>query len=99
MKHQTRNLLITGIALLIFGPVLGWVLSIAGFFHAEQSVMQTPPGVVPDIRNTASDMFASLIPICVGIICGAIGMFLILFALITHRFRSTEAEQTSHHDV
>jgi hypothetical protein len=87
MKPKTRNLLITGVALAIFGPVLGWVLALAGIFHTEQSVIQTTPGTMPDMQRTASQLFMSLIPLGVGAVCGATGLFLILYVLITHFFR------------
>jgi hypothetical protein len=88
MKPQTRNTLVVGVALFIFGPVLGWVLTMAGFFKTEQSIIQTPPGTFPDMGHAASLWFGSLIPILVGVVCGAIGFFLIVYALITHFFRS-----------
>jgi uncharacterized membrane protein YphA (DoxX/SURF4 family) len=88
MKPKTRNTLITGVALLVFGPVLGWVLTIAGFFKVQQSILHTPPGMIPDMGQTASHMFVSLIPIAIGMLCGAVGFFLILYAFITHFFRS-----------
>ena len=89
MKPKTRNILITGVALFVFGPVLGWVLTIASFFKAEQSILHTPPGMIPDMGQIASQEFGSLIPIAIGVLCGAVGFFLILYALITHFFRST----------
>jgi hypothetical protein len=88
MKSKTRNILITGTALFIFGPVLGWVLTIAGFFKAEQSLIQAPPGTFPDMAQTTSQMFVSLIPILAGALFGAVGFFLILYSFITHFFRS-----------
>jgi hypothetical protein len=88
MKAKTRNTLITGVALLIFGPALGWVLTMAGLFKTEQSIIQTPPGLMPDMGHTASNMLFSLIPILVGVLCGAVGFFLIAYAFITHFFRS-----------
>ncbi len=90
MKPKSRNILITGVALVIFGPVLGWVLTLAGFFHTEQSIIQTPAGTLPDMQQTASQMFVSLIPMGLGVLCGAAGLFLILYVLITHFFRAKE---------
>ena len=77
-----------GIALLIFGPVIGWVLTIAGFFHAVTTVQQIQPGAMPDFQRTTSQMLYSLIPILLGALSGAVGFFLTLYALITHFFRS-----------
>jgi hypothetical protein len=88
MKPETRKTLIAGVALSIFGPVLGWVLTIAGFFKTEQSILQTPPGAITDMRQTASHILVSLIPMLAGVLCGAVGFFLIVYALITHFFRS-----------
>ena len=90
MKPKTRKTLIVGVAAAIFGPVLGWVLTIAGIFKTEQSLLQTPPGTIPDMGQTASNMLFSLIPILVGALCGAVGLFLVLYALIIHFFRSKE---------
>jgi hypothetical protein len=90
MKPKTRSTLITGVAVFDFGPVLGWVLTIAGFFKVQQSILHIPPGMIPDMGQTASHMFVSLIPIAIGVLCGAVGFFLILYAFITHFFRSTD---------
>jgi len=90
MKPKTRKTLIVGVAAAIFGPVLGWVLTFAGFFKTEQSLLQTPPGTIPNMGQTASNMLFSLIPILVGTLCGAVGLFLILYALIIHFFGSKE---------
>jgi hypothetical protein len=90
VKSKTRNTLIAGVALFIFGPILGWVVFIAGIFKAEQSIAQTPPGTLPNIGQTFSHLFFNLLPVLVGVLLGAVGAFLILFALITHFFRSKE---------
>ena len=86
MKPRILKILITGIALLIFGPVLGWVFCIFGFFQMQQSLAQTPPGTMPDIGQLPSQMMANLIPILIGLVIGAVGGFLTLYALITHKF-------------
>lgn len=91
---KTRKLLIAGVALLIFGPALGWGLTFLGYFHAMQTLSSTPPGTMPDMGHTASQMLMSLIPLVLGGICGAAGLFLILFALITHFFRSKDEHKT-----
>jgi Na+/melibiose symporter-like transporter len=88
MKPKTRNTLVAGVALFIFGPVLGWVLTMAGFVKTGQSILQTPSGTIPDMGHAASLWYVSLIPILVGVVCGAVGFFLIVYALITHFFRS-----------
>jgi hypothetical protein len=90
MKPKTRKTLIVGVAASIFGPVLGWVLTVAGFFKTEQSLLQTPPGTIPNVGQTATHMLFSLIPILVGALCGTAGLFLVLYALIIHFFRSKE---------
>jgi hypothetical protein len=87
VKPKTRKLLIAGAALLIFGPALGWALLFAGYFHAIQSLTNTPPGTMPNMERTASQIFESLIPFLLGGICGATGLFLVVYALITHFFR------------
>ncbi|MBI3879864.1 MAG: hypothetical protein HY301_07335 [Verrucomicrobia bacterium] len=92
MNQRTRTKLIVGIALMIFGPVIGWVLTIAGFFHTatsmQQSILRTPPGTIPDFGQTfgqtGSQMFFSLIPMLVGAVCGAAGLFIVLYSFITH---------------
>lgn len=88
MKSKTRNILITGVALFVFGPALGWILTLAGFFKTEQSIAQTLPGTIPDVQQTASHMLFSMIPILFGLLIGTVGFFLILYSLITHFFRS-----------
>ncbi|MGA2139471.1 MAG: hypothetical protein ABSH14_11465 [Verrucomicrobiia bacterium] len=92
MKAKTRKLLITGVALLIFGPALGYVLWFAGMFYSIQTLAPpaqgTPPGMFPDIGHMFSSMlrwmFASFIPLLLGMLAGASGFFLIIYSLITH---------------
>jgi hypothetical protein len=95
MKPQTRKLLIAGVALLIFGPVLGLAIFFAGYFHAFQLLVNTPPGTMPNVGRTASQIFMSLIPFLLGGICGATGFFLVLFALITHFFGAKDDAKRS----
>jgi VanZ family protein len=91
MQPKRLKILIIGLALMIFGPVIGWVLTIAGFFHAATSVAQVTPGNLQDMQqsyqHTASQMIYSIIPILFGALCGAVGFFLFFYALITHFFR------------
>lgn len=86
MKPKTLKILIAGIALLCFGPVLGWLFCIFGFFQMGQSIAQTPPGTLPDFGQLPSRMMANFIPLLVGVVIGAVGGFLTLYALITHKF-------------
>ena len=88
MKPKTLKILIIGLALMIFGPIIGWVLTMAGFFHAATSMSQIPPGTMPDLQQTSSRMLYSIIPILIGVLFGAVGFFLTLYALIIHFFRS-----------
>ena len=91
MKPKTLKILIIGLALMIFGPVIGWVLTMAGYFHAATSLAQVTPGNLADIQqsyqHTASQMLYSIIPILVGVVFGAVGFFMFFYALITHFFR------------
>lgn len=84
MKPKTLRLLTIGIALLIFGPVIGWVLTMAGMFHTAATVQPIVPGAVPDPQQVVSRVFANFIPMLVGAVCGATGFFLVLYALIRH---------------
>jgi hypothetical protein len=86
MKPKILKILIVGIAFMIFGPVLGWILAIAGLFHAVSVVQPVPPGTIPDIGGAFSRMLVSLIPMFIGIACAAVGAFMTLYALITHMF-------------
>jgi hypothetical protein len=88
MKPRTFKILIIGLALLIFGPVLGYVLTLVGFFHAVSSSQQFPPGTIPDFSRTFSRILYSIIPVLVGALAGATGFFLVLLSLLTHFFRS-----------
>jgi hypothetical protein len=78
------KLLIIGVALLIFGPVIAWVM-----FHIQQSIANEPD--VPDFQEHSSFYLASwnvlmsgLTPKFVGVVSGAVGLFLILYSLIKH---------------
>lgn len=92
MHPKSLRLLITGIAFAIFGPVLGWVLSIAGLFHtaqtAQERILQSNPfdfsGLNQNLTRTTSQVFLSFVPLLVGVVCGALGAFLILYALLKH---------------
>ena len=85
MKPKTLKILIVGIAMFIFCPILGWILTMAGLFHAV-STMQQPQAT--DIHQLISQIFASYLPLFIGIVGGAVGAFLTLYALITHFFRA-----------
>ena|ERR1700693_2720142 len=99
MKPRVRKLLITGFALLIFGPVLGYILWFAGMFYsvatASSVAQSTPLGTVPDIGHMMSRMltgvFAGFIPLLLGMLAGASGFFLIIYSLITHFCRTKDA--------
>ena len=86
MNPKILKILIIGIALLIFGPVLGWAFSIFGLFQTQQAIVQTPPGTFPNFDQIPSRMMANLIPMLIGAFCGAVGFFLTLYAFITHFF-------------
>jgi hypothetical protein len=45
---------------------------------------------MPDMSRTASQIFVSLIPFLLGGVCGAGGLFLVVYALITHFFKSKD---------
>jgi len=102
MNQKTRRKLIIGIALTIFGPVIGWLLSIAGLFHSaasmQNSILRTPPGAIPDIGQAMGqstvEMFISLIPFLIGSACGALGVFLVLYALVIHFFPAKNGAKT-----
>jgi uncharacterized membrane protein AbrB (regulator of aidB expression) len=96
VKPKTRKLLITGVALFIFGPALGWGLTFLGYFRAMQSLIGTLPGTMPDMGHTAFEMLMSMVPIVLGGICGAAGLFLILFALIAHFLGPKDGEKPGH---
>ena len=61
MKSKTRKTLITGVALLIFGPVLGYILFFVGLFYSlattSRAVQSTPPGTFPDVGHAMAHMF------------------------------------------
>jgi|SRR5580704_18617688 hypothetical protein len=99
MKSKTRKLLITGVALLIFGPVLGHVLFFVGMFYSlattSTAVQSSPPGSIPDVGHMMLHMFMWLFvgfgPLLLGILAGATGFFLIIYSLITHFCKAEEA--------
>jgi hypothetical protein len=102
MNQKTRRKLIMGIALTIFGPVIGWILSIAGLFHSaasmQNSLRRTPPGVLPDMSQmlgqTTSEILISMLPLLIGAACGALGVFLVLYALVIHFFPAKNGANT-----
>ena len=99
MKTKTRKLLITGVALTIFGPVLGYVLFFVGMFYGlattSRAVQSTPPGTFPDVGHTMVHMFMWLFmgfgSLLLGLLAGASGFFLIIYSLITHFCRTEDA--------
>ena len=87
MTPRTLKLLIAGIALLIFGPVLGWLASMFNLFHTTQAMTEMGRDALPHLSRFPSRMIGNLIPLFIGVLCGAAGLFLTLVALIIHRFR------------
>jgi hypothetical protein len=84
MSPKIFKLLVIGIALLILGPVLGLVFSMLGTFQTPQA---TPAGTLPDVTRVTARLTSALLPLTIGIVLGAVGAFLTVLALITHRFR------------
>jgi hypothetical protein len=84
MKPKTLKILITGIVLMIIGPVIGWVLTITGFFHAAAAMHSIQPGGMPDFERAASEMAYLIVPILLGVLFWTAGFFSTLYALITH---------------
>lgn len=86
MKPKYLKLLITGLAMLILGPVTGWILTILGFFRTATHAAQIPPGTMPDIgahmQQTTMGMLLSILPFALGLFIGALGFFLVLLSLI-----------------
>lgn len=84
--HPTHlRILITGVALLIFGPCLGYLLTLLGFFR--QVSKPSPEDLASAFRaleQFPADMTASLFPVVIGITIGSLGLFLIAFSLIKH---------------
>ena len=99
MRSRTRKLLITGVALLIFGPVVGYILFFIGFFYSlastSMAVQIAPPGTAPDFWHATAHMFMWLFvgfgPLLLGLLAGASGFFLIIYSLITHFFKTEKA--------
>ena len=99
MKSKTRRLLITGVALLVFGPVLGCVLFFVGLFYSLATTstagQSAPLGTAPDFGHTMAHMFmwffAGFGPLLLGLLAGASGFFLIIYSLITHFCRTEDA--------
>jgi hypothetical protein len=81
LQKTAKTSAVLGVALLIFGPVIGYVLIIFGFFQTAASVSHSP-----DLGQTTSRMVTSIIPVLLGMVCGAIGFVLTAFALISHFF-------------
>ncbi len=73
MSPKTLRFLIIGIALLIFGPLLGWC--VFQVFGAKPD----PLGIEPKTDRIA---------LIIGAVLGAVGVFFTLYAVITHIFGS-----------
>jgi hypothetical protein len=86
MKPKYFRLLIIGLAMLILGPVTGWGLTLLGLFHTATNVPNIAPGTIPDIgahmRQTTGEMFLSMLPLVLGLVLGALGLFLALLSLL-----------------
>ena len=85
MNPKALRLLIIGVALLIFGPLLGWVV-----FEVQQAAAGAQPDL-PDFEQHSSwfsirqfILWSKFTPMFIGVVSGAVGLFLILYALITH---------------
>lgn len=86
MKPNFLRLLITGLAMLILGPVTGWILTILGLFRTATNIPHVPPGTIPDIgvhmQHTASSTLWSMLPMLLGLFIGALGFFLVILSLV-----------------
>jgi len=86
MNPKYLKLLILGLALLILGPVTGWGLTVLGLSHSATNVPTFHIGNLQELdthmRQTTSEMYRSVWPIVIGAVSGAIGLFLVLLALI-----------------
>ena len=86
MNPKTLRLFIIGVALLIFGPALIRALYCFGIFQTAP-----PPANLPDFGP--SPLVTSVIPVVIGIVSGAAGVFIIFYATITHVFGSKRDAQ------
>jgi hypothetical protein len=93
-KERTRKILIAGVALFIFGPVLGYVLWFAGMYYTARTLPDAVSHVSmfdfgQMLSSVNNRMFGSLVPLLLGMLARALGFFLIIYSLITH-FMGTE---------
>lgn len=83
--------------MLIFGPVLGWILWFVGMFYSlaatSRAVQNVPLETAPNVGHMVAYIFMWLFvgfgPLLLGLLAGASGFFLIIYSLITH-FCKTE---------
>jgi len=91
-------MLIVGMAMFIFGPFVGWLLTIAGYFQTANSTVEAvnlaakvavanPFQNTPDYQPAPSNIIYEILPGFIGMVCGAVGLFIILYSLAVHFFR------------
>lgn len=102
MAPKRLRVLIIGIGFSIFGPIVGWVLSLLGLFHtvrkSNDALMETARrgdfgALLQDTQTTGDNAFLSMVPLLVGAVLGATGLFLIALALVKHFLQGEPATE------
>lgn len=84
---------------MIFGPVAGYLISMAGLFAMAgtwpRASMLSLHDAYAHFEEMGFRMLLWLIPLALGLLSAAAGAFMTLYALITHFFReSGDAQET-----
>jgi len=82
--------------MLIVGPTLGYVGWFALLMHAAQPGQVSPSiaEAMARMQQLPGQLLAAMIPLALGVLCGAAGLFLVIATLAIH-FLGQDTEPTS----
>jgi hypothetical protein len=86
MPPRRLRTLIIGLAMMILGPPLGYVGWIALMVHAALPGQANPSiaEALGRLQQLPGQLLAALIPLVLGVLCGAAGLFLVVATLAIH---------------
>jgi hypothetical protein len=94
MSPRRLRTLIIGLALFIIGPILGICAYLAVVLHAlPRGTSPSPAEALAQLQHLPGQLALALIPIAIGVVCGAIGLFMVISTLAVHFLGSAAASE------
>jgi hypothetical protein len=103
MSPRRLRTLITGLALFIIGPAVGFCAYIGIALYAlPHAAVRSPAEALAQLQQLPSQLLLAVIPLALGLLCGAAGLFLVICTLAVHllgydsRKTATSEPQSNH---